>query len=165
MKRFIPALDMLRRAPEKMPREDFAEIYISKEDDRAMYHQVKSSMSEVYDLMSIQMTRIERQSTMGLIYDVMMFAIWKDQQVIASKVNWIHRAQGESEYYHKRNVDKYVAAMRMQVDAMAERSTGCDEEASSCWERKARQERQRQRQRQGSEQGQATSPQWGHHWH
>ena len=86
MKRFIPALDMLRRAPEKMLREDFAEIYISREDDRAMFHQVKSSMSEVYDLMSIQMTKIERQSTMGLIHDVMMFAIRKDQQVFASKV-------------------------------------------------------------------------------
>ena len=115
-------------------------------------------MSEVYDLMSIQMQRIERQSTMGLIYDAMMFAIRKDQQVIASKVNWlvnevpimmeyddvtkvfdtwedtmtevqhsgmitdemivqsmhtmmqrfqpqIHRAQGESKFYHKRNLD------------------------------------------------------------
>ena len=33
----------------------------------------------------------------------------------------IHRAQGESEWYHKRNMEKYVAAMRVQVDAMAER--------------------------------------------
>ena len=171
---FTAALDMLRKAPEKMSREDFTEIYISAEDDKAMYHQVKSSMSEVYDLMSIQMTRVERKSTMGLIYDAMMFAIRKDQMVIASKINWlindvptmmeyddmpkvfdawddtmtevqhsgmitnemivqsmetmmvrfqpqIHRAQGESEYYHKRNVDKYVASMRMQVDAMTER--------------------------------------------
>ena len=55
VKGFIPALDMLRRAPEKMPREDFAEIYISREDDGAMFHQIKSSLSEVYDLMSVQM--------------------------------------------------------------------------------------------------------------
>ena len=26
---------------------------------------------------------------MGLIYDAMMFAVRKDQQVIASKVNWM----------------------------------------------------------------------------
>ena len=81
---FTVALDLLRRKPERVTREDFAEIYISKEDDRAMYQQVESSMSEVYDLMSIQMQRIERQSTMGLICDAMMFAIRKDQQVIAS---------------------------------------------------------------------------------
>ena len=80
---------MLRKAPEKMSRDDFTEIYISVEDDKAMYQQVKSSMSEVYDLMSIQMTRVERKSTMGLIYDAMMFAIRKDQMVIASKVNWL----------------------------------------------------------------------------
>ena len=61
-----------------MSRDDFAEIYISMEDDRAMYQQVKSSMSDVYDLMSMQMQRIERQSTMGLLYDTMMFAIRKD---------------------------------------------------------------------------------------
>ena len=174
VKGFTAALEQLRRAPEKVLREDFAEIYISQEDDRSMYAQVKSSMSEVYDMMSTQMTRVERQSTMGLIYDAMMFAVRKDQQVIASKVNWmvnevpmmmehddvskvfdhwedtmmevqhsgmisdemiiqsmhtmmarfqpqIHRAQGDSNWYHKRNVEKYVAAMRMQVDAMAER--------------------------------------------
>ena len=40
----------------------------------SMYHQVKSSMSEVYDLMSVQMRQVERKSTMGLIYDVLMFA-------------------------------------------------------------------------------------------
>ena len=85
---FTAALDLLRRAPEKMLREDFTEIYISKEDDRSMYQQVKSSMSEVYDLVSIQMPKVERQSTMGLIYDGMMFVVRKDQQVIATKVNW-----------------------------------------------------------------------------
>ena len=46
MKGFAAALDLLRRAPEKMQREDFAEIYISEEDDRAMYAQVKASMSD-----------------------------------------------------------------------------------------------------------------------
>ena len=81
-KGFATALDMLRRAPERMPREDFTEICISREDDRAMYQKVKSSMSEVYDLMSIQMPTVERQSTMGLIYDAMMLAIQKDQMVI-----------------------------------------------------------------------------------
>ena len=87
VKGFAAALDLLRRAPEKMQREDFAEIYISEEDDRAMYAQIKASMSEVYDMMSTHMARVERQSTMGLIYDAMMFAIRKDQQVIAMKVN------------------------------------------------------------------------------
>ena len=42
---FTAALDMLRKAPEKMSRDDFTEIYISEEDDKAMYQQVKSSMS------------------------------------------------------------------------------------------------------------------------
>ena len=79
VKGFMPALDMLRKCPERMKREDFAEIYISPEDDMSMYQQVKSSMSEVYDLMSVQMRQVERKSTMGLIYDVMMFAIHKDQ--------------------------------------------------------------------------------------
>ena len=174
VKGFMPALDMLRKCPEKIKRDDFAEIYISPEDDMSMYHQVKSSMSEVYDLMSVQMRQVERKSTMGLIYDVLMFAIQKDHQIIASKVNWminempmmmehedvikvfdkwedtmtevqhsgmitdemivqsmhtmmqrfqpqIHGAQGMSDFYHKRNLDKYVSAMRMQVEAMAPR--------------------------------------------
>ena len=60
VKGFTAALDMLRKAPKRMHREDFTEIYISADDDRAMYQQVKSSMSEVYDLMSIQMQRVER---------------------------------------------------------------------------------------------------------
>ena len=174
VKGFTAALELLRKAPEKVLRDDFAEIYISQEDDKSMYAQVKASMSEVYDMMSTHMGRVERQSTMGLIYDAMMFAVRKDQQVIAMKINWmvnevptmmehddvckvfdhwedtmmevqhsgmisqemiiqsmdtmmarfqpqVHRAQGESQWYHTRNVDKYVASMRVQVDAMAER--------------------------------------------
>ena len=81
---FTAALDMLRRALDKMAREDFAEIYISEEDDRAMYQQAKSLISEVYDLMAIQMQRVERRSTMGLIYDTMLFAVKTDQQVTVS---------------------------------------------------------------------------------
>ena len=47
----------------------------------------------------------------------------------------IHRAQGESEWYHKRNMEKYVAVMRVQVDAMAERLAAIRKKAAASKEK------------------------------
>ena len=55
----------------------------------------------------------------GMISDEMI--IQSMHTMMARFQPQIHRAQGDSNWYHKRNVEKYVAAMRMQVDAMAER--------------------------------------------
>ena len=41
VKGFTATLDLLRKKPERVSRDDFAEIYITMENDRAMYQQVK----------------------------------------------------------------------------------------------------------------------------
>ena len=71
---------------------------------------------KVFDKWEDTMTEVQHS---GMITDEMI--IQSMHTMMQRFQPQIHGAQGMSEFYHKRNLDKYVSAMRMQVEAMAPR--------------------------------------------
>ena len=62
------AMERLRKIPLTLSKNDFVEL-IEEADDRMLYERVRASMSEVFDMVPLEMAAVERQSAMGLMYD------------------------------------------------------------------------------------------------
>ena len=70
------AIAALKRQPLILDRVAFTAM-VDKEDDRIMYQSVRSTMSEVYQMMVDSDGREELQSAMGLMHDAMQFSLCK----------------------------------------------------------------------------------------
>ena len=68
------AIAVLKRKPMDLERKAFTAM-VSKDDDRMMYQSVRSTMSEVYQMMVDSDGQEELESAMGLMHDTMHFAL------------------------------------------------------------------------------------------
>ena len=82
------AIAALKHQPRVIKREQFIKM-VSTTDDHMMYQSVRSTMSEVYQMMVDSDGCEELQSAMGLMHDTMQFALCKGDSWIAKVMHWI----------------------------------------------------------------------------